>query len=276
MRDYFSLTTQAHVSLSLTNEGTFLLCNSWCVLKIMTLKVRSPNTYLPGPKKPINIHVAEVFTTTLHTISNDNLKVGTWLFLFCPPFSSPARQHFFSSSSSFLPLPLAPQASFNFLIFLLFSSGHSHLIVSFIFLTLSSQLCLSSSSFVYPFELFRVLQASPGKQFLQFCFLQFFSFPQCIFFLFLAWFLLFHVHLVAIWIVAVEFLDLLHFLILFKEKFLFFLSKKFCLLDWFAKKSYPNLLLILCVVDFWLCGSVFKSFCGIVFSPQPSLFISSL
>jgi len=165
------------------NESTyFLLCNSWCVLKIMTLKVRSPNTYLPGPKKPINLHVAEVFTTTLHTISNDNLKVGTWLFLFCSPISSPARQHFFSSSSSFLPLPLAPQASFNFLIFLLFSSGHSHLIVSFIFLTLSSQLCLSSSSFVYPFELFRVLQASPDKQFLQFCFSAIFFISSMYFF----------------------------------------------------------------------------------------------
>lgn len=118
-----------------------------------------------------------------HTISNDNLKVGTWLFLFCSPISSPARQHFFSSSSSFLLLPLAPQPSFNFLIFLLFSSGHSQLILNFIFLMLSSQLCLSSSSFVYPFELFRVLQASPGKQFLQFCFLQFFSFLQYIIFL---------------------------------------------------------------------------------------------
>jgi hypothetical protein len=148
----------------------------------MTLKVRSPNTYLPGQKTHQSTCRRSFHNYLVHTISNDNLKVGTWLFLFCSPISSPARQHFFSSSSSFLLLPLAPQTSFNFLIFLLFSSGHSHLIVSFIFLTLSSQLCLSSSSFVYPFELFRVLQASPGKQFLQFCFSAIFFISSMYFF----------------------------------------------------------------------------------------------
>jgi hypothetical protein len=73
-----------------------------------------------------------------------------------------------------------------------------------------------------------------------------------------------------------EILDLLHFLILFQRKVSFFLSKKICLLDWFTKKSYPNLLLILCVVISDCVGVSSNHFVALCFHLIQVCFISSL